>query len=418
MPLSDTLPPEPARPPAAAARAPGARHLAIFMRALPGRGAERVAVLLAAGFAARGVRVDFVLARAEGHFLGALPASVTAVDLGVRSGYAGLRAVPRLGLRDAAHLLAGFASLDVPLVHGAVGPFAAYLRRERPDAVLSLLNHSNLAAVVARDLAGVDTRLVLSVHGHTSSAVARSLRPRLRLQPGLMRRFFPRADAVVAVSDGVARDTAAILGIDPGGVVTIPNPVVVDGVPAGAAEPAGHPWLDDGAVPVVLGAGTLRPVKGFDTLIRAFARARAARPLRLVILGEGPERARLRRLAARLGVAGDVDLPGFVANPHAFMRRAGVFVLSSAFEGFGNVLVEAMACATPVVATDCPGGPAGILGHGRFGPLVGVGDADAMARAIGATLDAPLPGPVLTARAGDFTVDRAAARYLDLLFPA
>jgi glycosyltransferase involved in cell wall biosynthesis len=136
-----------------------------------------------------------------------------------------------------------------------------------------------------------------------------------------------------------------------------------------------------------------------------------------VILGEGGERDRIESLAESLGVADDVWLPGFVDNPYKYMRRADVFALSSEWEGFGNVVVEAMACGTPVVSTDCPSGPAEILADGEFGRLVPVGDDGALADAVAATLDDPLPDDRLRARADDFSYDTIAGEYLDVLVP-
>jgi glycosyltransferase involved in cell wall biosynthesis len=121
-------------------------------------------------------------------------------------------------------------------------------------------------------------------------------------------------------------------------------------------------------------------------------------------------------LAASLGIADSVDLPGFVANPFAYMARAGVFVLSSAFEGLPGALIQAMACGCPVVSTDCPSGPAEILDGGRFGAMVPVGDDRAMAAAIAATLDRPTVAATLQARAEMFSVERAVDHYLDLMF--
>jgi glycosyltransferase involved in cell wall biosynthesis len=173
-----------------------------------------------------------------------------------------------------------------------------------------------------------------------------------------------------------------------------------------------HPWFQTGQPPVVLAAGRLAGVKRFDDLVRAFAKVNAAIDCRLVILGEGRERAALQRLAAGLGVSAKFDLPGHVANPLAFMRRAAVFVLSSEREGSPNVLAEALACGTPVVATDCQSGPREILEGGRHGSLVPVGDVDALCRAILATLhDPPAPAVLREAVAGH-TVSKAAASYL------
>jgi glycosyltransferase involved in cell wall biosynthesis len=190
-----------------------------------------------------------------------------------------------------------------------------------------------------------------------------------------------------------------------------------------AREAVAHAWLAPGAPPVVLGVGSLSARKDFPTLVRAFARLRAARDCRLVILGQAAsprkteeQQAELMALAAGLGVAADVDLPGFVANPFAYMARAGVFVLSSAFEGLPGALIQALACGCPVVSTDCPSGPAEILDGGRFGTMVPVGDDRAMAAAIAATLDRPIAAATLRARAELFSVERAVDRYLDLMF--
>src|SRR5690606_29880659 len=149
------------------------------------------------------------------------------------------------------------------------------------------------------------------------------------------------------------------------------------------ADP-GHRWFAAGQPPVVLGVGSLTPRKDFATLVEAFAELRRRRPARLIVLGEGPERARLERLVDDLGLSDDVDLPAFTRNPFAYMSRAAVYVLSSNLEGLPGSLIQALACGCPSVATDCPSGPREILQDGRVGPLVDVGDAGAMAAAIAA----------------------------------
>ena len=169
---------------------------------------------------------------------------------------------------------------------------------------------------------------------------------------------------------------------------------------------------------MILGVGRLTPQKDFPTLIRAFARVRRQRPARLVIVGEGrPEaRAALMRLAAELGCAEDVSLPGFTHNPFCYMAHAGVFVLSSLHEGLPGVLIQALACGAPVVSTDCPSGPREILEGGRYGRLVALGDDAAMAEAISATpVASGRPcrpdgaGPAVQRRAGGGPLSRAAA---------
>ncbi|MGD9299694.1 MAG: glycosyltransferase, partial [Thiohalocapsa sp.] len=183
---------------------------------------------------------------------------------------------------------------------------------------------------------------------------------------------------------------------------------------ARAALPCPHPWLDEAAqhaAPVLLGAGRLERQKDFPTLLRAFAALRGERRCRLVLLGEGAWRHRLTAEAAALGVAADLDLPGFQSNPYPFLARARVFVLSSAWEGSPNVLTEAMALGTPVVATDCPSGPREVLADGRFGRLVPVGDAAALAKAMAATLANPLPAAVLQHAVAAYRSDASAAAY-------
>jgi len=183
---------------------------------------------------------------------------------------------------------------------------------------------------------------------------------------------------------------------------------------AKADAPVEHPWFQPNQPPVILGVGRHHFQKGFDTLLRAFARVRQQMPARLVILGEGPERPNLERLAAELGVAADVDLPGFDPNPFRYMRWAGVFVLSSRYEGLPNVLIQALACGCPVVSTDCPSGPSEILDGGRYGALVPVDDVEAMAQAIVRALlgqVAPAPAEWLE----QFRVEAVAEQYLRVM---
>jgi glycosyltransferase involved in cell wall biosynthesis len=184
------------------------------------------------------------------------------------------------------------------------------------------------------------------------------------------------------------------------------------------AQPIDHPWFAEGAPPVILGVGKLKPQKDFATLLRAFATLRAGRAARLVILGEGEQRGELEALAQNLGIAADVALPGFVDNPFPYMARASLFVLSSRFEGLPGVLIQALACGCPAVSTDCPSGPAEILEGGRYGPLVPVGDAEGLARAMAETLAAPLSPDILRERAAFFSTERAACNTLAVLRPA
>jgi glycosyltransferase involved in cell wall biosynthesis len=247
-----------------------------------------------------------------------------------------------------------------------------------------------------------------------SVAASRSRHRFRRAYPALAGRHYPAADAIVAVSDAVADDLAATAPLSRAAITAIPNWVTAD-LAAGTGAAPEHPWLQAGAPPVVLAVGRLHWQKDFATLIRAFAVLRGRRPARLVILGEGPERAKLDGLAAALGVAAEVHFAGFVDNPFAWMSRASVLTVTSLSEGFGNVIVEALACGLPVVSAACAGGPREILDGGRFGRLVPVCDAQALADAMEHTICDPPDPAVLQRRAADFSLAEASGRYLDLL---
>lgn len=358
--------------------------IALVTSSMAGGGAQRAVAKLATGLVRRGYDVDLVLAHAVGPYLAEVPAEVRVVDL------------------------------DVPRVAAAVVPLARYLRRERPAVVFSVLDYVNVVSVVARALSRVDVRLVVSERNTVSAAVAHTSRRRTELMPRLIRWAYPRADAVVAVSQGVASDLVEVCGIEASHVHVLNNPVVTPETARMRSEPVDHPWLRDPTLPVVLAVGRLVPQKDFGTLLEAFAIARHSRAARLVILGEGSQRAALEETARRLGIADDVDLPGFCPNPYPAMAAADVFVLSSAWEGSPGVLIEAMSCGTPVLSTDCPSGPRQILDGGRWGRLVPVGDAQAMANGLVDAVDGRVPPPPTESWAA-YEQDMVVGTYLDLL---
>ena len=232
--------------------------------------------------------------------------------------------------------------------------------------------------------------------------------------PQLYRLLLPWADGIVAVSHGVATDLTAYAGVPPAGIAVVHNPIVTPELIAKAAELVDHPWLACGQPPVFLSVGRLVEQKDYPTLLRGFAKVRAQRSARLLVLGEGPLLAALEALAGDLGVAEHVEFAGFRANPFPFITAAAAVVLASRYEGFGNVLAEALACGTPVVSTDCPSGPAEILEHGRYGELVGVGDSDGIAAAMIRVLDVPPDGELLRRGAERFSAAAACDRYLEL----
>jgi glycosyltransferase involved in cell wall biosynthesis len=396
------------------------KHLGLFIPSFAAGGAERVMLNLAGAFSARGYRVDLIVCRAVGELRDQVPDGVTLVEL--RRASSKLLSRFRVLMADPT----GFASLSRP----ALFPFetsstvrylpdlVCYLRRYRPEVLLSALTYVNLLALWARRLAGLPSRVVVSQHSPLSRVVqADSARAKWpwRFLPGLVARNYAWADAIIAVSSGVADDLSTLVKMPRERIVTIYNPVVTTALEEKSSAPCEHPWFVPGGPPVVLAAGRLVESKDFATLLRAFARVRRVRAARLVILGEGRERPKLEALAQQLVVAGDVALPGFVSNPFAYMARAAVFVLSSAYEGLPSVLIEALACGCPVVSTNCPGGAAEILEGGRHGALVPVGDDAALAEAITATLDVPRDRNRLRARAALFSADAKAEQYLRVL---
>lgn len=328
-----------------------------------GGGAQRTVAKLAAGISARGHRVDLVLAHATGPYLAELTADVRVVDL------------------DARRLAA------------AVVPLARYLRAERPDVVMSALDYVNIVTLLARRVARVDVPVVVSERNTLSTAAAHSSSRRTRLMPRLVRRCYPWAEAVVAVSQGVADDLVATCGLRPDTLRVLNNPVVTPELARLRDGAVGHPWLARSEVPVVLGVGRLVPQKDFATLIDAFALLRRERAARLVILGDGPLRQGLWERVEAAGLADDVSLPGFTANPYPAMAAADVFVLASRWEGLPGALIEALYCGSAVVATDCPSGPREVLAGGRHGRLVPVGDPVAMAAALSDALSGRVARP-------------------------
>ena len=339
-------------------------RIALFVPSLRGGGAELVMVNLARGFLQRGFSVDLVVAKAEGPHLRQVPAETRIIDLKRRR------------------------------VSRAFPALVRYFRSEQPEVLLSTLTHANVVALLARRIARAPTRVVVR---EANALFPNTRRGRL---PGtsrlvselillLMRRLYASADAVVAVSDGVARDVALATGLPLEHIRTIANPVVTAELLERANERVDHPWFQSGQIPVVLGVGRLTEQKDFPTLIRAFARIRERRPCRLVILGEGTERPLLEKLVTELGLQDVVAFPGFIRNPYRYMNKAAVFVLSSAWEGLPGVLIQALACGTAVVATDCGSGTREILSGGELGRLVPPADDSALAAAVLETLDEP-----------------------------
>lgn len=360
-------------------------RIAVFVSFSGQGGVERMILNLCGGFVQAGFPVDLVIVRARSAHFDEPPDQVRVIDLASRHTLTSLPALVR------------------------------YLKKERPIALLAAKDRAIKVAVLARALSRVPVRLVGRIGTTVSAALAGRGAWRLAVWRAGMRLFYPGADLIVAVSQGVADDVMHLARLPPERVRVVRNPVWTPRLERLARETPAHPWFADRSVPVVLGAGRLTRQKDFPTLIRAFATVRAQRPCRLMILGDGNERDELWVLAKQLGVAEDMALPGFQTNPYGYVARASLFVLSSAWEGSPNVLTEALALGVPVVSTDCPSGAREILASGRYGKLVAVGDADALAQAMIETLAHPLPRETLMEAARPYSLDASTRGYMQAL---
>jgi glycosyltransferase involved in cell wall biosynthesis len=359
------------------------KHIAFFLPNLHGGGAQKVTINLIKGILKRDIPVDLILASNEGHYLHQLPQQVRIFNLAVER------------------------------VIKAILPLSNYLKQNRPFALVSNMSHANVVASLAKKLARTEGKLILVEHNTFSANKSNLIRA--RFVPPLMQWLYPNIDNIVAVSQGVAEDLEFQLCLKKGKVNVIYNPIVDEQLITHAKTPLNHPWFKKGSSPVFLAVGRLTEQKDFSTLIKAFALVRKQRLAQLIILGEGELRTELEAMINHLGISEDVSLHGFVENPYSYMYNASAFILSSRWEGLPTVLIEAMACGCPVVATDCPSGPQEILEAGKYGTLIPVGDARAMSAAMLDILNTSLDRDVLRQRAMDFSIEQATSKYLLLL---
>ena len=400
-------------------------HVGFLLTGLDGGGAERTTLNLAAALIERGHRADLVIPRFAGDYRAAIPggmrvwrARIPGTDRNL------LRAMQRSGVHVEAMtvnligvarswLVLGRKGLDLPVrrclrVYAYATMIARYVREARPHVLVSALPGAAAAAVCAAELTDRAVPVVVTVHNVPADYYAPEWL-------AASRTLYPLADAVVAVSGGVAESVQQSLAVDAKRVRTIHNPIPADSIRQLAQDAVTHPWFADGEPSVILSVGREAPSKDYPTLVEAFGLARREVDSRLVILGRlsAPFRARLKSLARGLGVEGDLGFVDFDENPYRYMKRAGLLALSSRSEGLPTVILEALACGTPVVSTDAPCGPREILG--RWGDLPPVGDAPALARALVATLRGERPTEAaLLARAADFSPEKAADAYVAL----
>lgn len=361
--------------------------IAIILPDLGGGGAERLHVHLANDWVEHGFSVEFVLLRKKGALLSLLASEVTVSDLGVDR------------IRD------------------AIFPLAVHLRRSRPQVVLAAMWPLTSAVVFSWLFAGRMGRLFLSDHENLSSSYIRQRRAKPSYLRNLIRFTYPLANGIIAVSRGVADDLCFLGGLTANRARIIYNPAATGVSPLRESLGVQRQLWGDGFDRHILTVGRLSLQKDHVTLIKAFAMLPKDLNAKLVILGDGPLRAELSALVAELGLQERVALPGFSTEPYPWFRSADLFVLSSRWEGFGNVIVEALECGIPVVSTNCPSGPDEILEDGLYGKLVPVQDPVALAKAMVQSFNETQDREALMRRARDFSVRKISDEYLSYIFP-
>lgn len=362
----------------------GIMNISFVLPSLSGGGAER-ALISIANHIARQEKVSLVVGRCKGPYLEDVSKGVHIHDL-----------------KTARNREMIFA-------------LRKYARTTPTDVFVSALVPADVALLTGKALGLWNTKIVLSVQNNPDEVGRNAPRLGDRAWPTFIKLLYGRADAIVGISEGVAASVERLLGRAPGSIPVINNPVVSKRFFSLYEESCDHPWFRDGAGPVLVAAGRLTAQKDYPTLLKAVALAAQKSNVRLIVLGEGELREELATLASTLGISDRVDFVGFQRNPYAFMRSADLFVLSSRWEGFANVVAEALACGTRVVSTDCPSGPAEILAGGTYGRLAPVGDAEALAAGILAELAADRSQEELARRGQSYTVEALAPKYLEII---
>jgi glycosyltransferase involved in cell wall biosynthesis len=354
----------------------------LFITNLSIGGAERVTVNLANQLAENGHQVEVLVLTEEGEFVEELAPKVE------------------------------FSVLSVDRMRWAAIPLARHLCRTNPDTLISFMTNANVIAIVATRIARISTTVIATEHSIQSRKFSLSVKRDMMLA----KYMYPFADYVVGVSQGVSEDIRGWARVPDDKIVTIYNPIVSDEMIGATYSPPSHHWFQNDDIEVVLSVGRHVKEKDYSTLIRAFAQLLEEREtVRLVLMGGGKLTPEYESLIEKLGIQEKVSMPGFVNHPYPYMAHADVFALSSRVEGLSLVLIEAMACGTPVVSTDCPDGPSEVLAGGEYGELVPIGDSNSLKNALIRTLDRPIAKQTLRQRAEEFSIKKAARQYENLL---
>lgn len=300
--------------------------------------------------------------------------------------------------------------LNLPFYGSLVKGLWGYLARNRNVTLLSNFVKQNLISTWVSSVTPGSHTIILCEH----SMIGVRMTGNRRVLPPLIRMFYPLAERVLAVSSDITEELITDFGLSREICTTVDNPIDIENIHSLSEHSVSHSWFKDDS-PVIVGVGRFGEAKDFALLVRALEVLRQEVPARLVLLGDGDRRGVIEQQVKASELQEHVDLLGFVDNPYKYMRQADVLAHPADYEGFGIVLPEAMACGTPVIATNCPGGPSDILQDGEYGPLVEVGNAQALAEAIYDTLKDPPSAEKLESRARDFDIEKVVQQYIDVI---
>jgi glycosyltransferase involved in cell wall biosynthesis len=359
------------------------KHIALFLPSLRGGGAEKMMINLAKGFIDNNIKVDFITVENDNVYK--IPDKVN------------------------------YFCLNLKKVKYGVLPLAKYLKKEKPDYLISTLIDCDIVSLLAKMIYLSKTKIIVR-----SASTFSFLLKTIKKRGGITQKYgamilYRLAYQIVANSKQSADDLAKTLKIPRKKIKVIYNPTVTPDISTKMKVKINHPWFNNKNSPIILAVGRLNKAKNFPLLIKTIKIIRKKIDVKLIILGEGSERNNLKNLIIKLNLEKYIDMPGFIDNPYSYMSKADVYVLSSSWEGLPNVLIETMACGTPVVSTNCPSGPSEILEGGKYGKLVPVNDPEALAEAIIETLNNPVDSSELEKRANFFSVENSVNKYLEII---
>ena len=385
------------------------KHIAILAGSLEGGGAEKALLRLAKAFSNKGCRIDFLIFSKYQQIYN-LSDNIRVLAVDPSSLSALFKCSIHLPLKTSIILFISLIYKKRKKLR-SLPNIINYLTTNNPDVFISSITVHDFIAMWAKYILMGQTQFVIRLAN--SVEWSKSSNDFLERQyQYLIRHWYPKADKIISVSQGLADEIAELSGVPDSDIHTINNPVDNRRINELASQEINDPWFQDDGPPIIISTARLHPQKDYPTLVKAFWILREKIDARLLILGEGSERDKIVKMIEAYGLQNDVRLLGYQQNPHAYVARADVFVLSSLWEGFSNSLIEALSCGTKIVSTDCRHGTKDILDSGKYGKLVAVSDPEALAESIYAALQEQEDPSYLKARAADYDIEKIADRYL------